>query len=67
MEMPRWYIAYERHELSAARKMNRAMERLGIPMPPAPKTKREMFIRSVLLFAALGVAFAALYWAFNVN
>jgi hypothetical protein len=63
--------------------MQRLMRRLGIPMPhswvefcQAPifdrlesqlQSKREMMIRAVMLWAALGVVYAVLFWAFYSN
>jgi len=67
MKVARWNIRRAQHELRVARKMARTIERLGIPMPPAPKTKREMYIRLASVWAVLGVAFVALYLAFNSN
>ena len=67
MNVPRWYIRQVRHTLHVARKMDRSIKLLSIPMPYPPKTEREMYVRLVALWAALGVAFAVLYWAFNVH
>jgi hypothetical protein len=58
-------IAAARKEERRRKKIERAMKWLGIPMPPRPKTQREMFVRSLILWSGLAIAFGAAYWALS--
>ena len=65
----RWFlqlsIAAARKQLRRTKKIERAMKWLGIPIQPPPKTQREMFVRSMMVWSVLAVAFGAAYWALS--